>query len=149
MIANGNTFRLRLNKKNLTGETQSGISYSANLVSVTKDMSNGYEEVIPGVASAYVNFSKLFTGDETLTVGQILPFHIGPRTQGLAGECIIENISIDSASDEVVTYAGTAKATGIVVAFIPTFGENVLCTTDGREICTTDAQTICVRQQDN
>ena len=100
MIANGNTFRLRLNANNLVGETQSGIAYSANLVSVTKGISNGYEEVIPGVASASITFNRLYTGDETLTVGQKLPFHIGPRTEGQAGECIIEiQADLDAKTD--------------------------------------------------
>ena len=149
MIANGNTFRLRLNANNLVGETQSGIAYSANLVSVTKGISNGFEEVIPGVASASITFNRLYTGDETLTVGQKLPFHIGPRTQGLAGECIIENISIDSASDEVVTYAGTAKVTGPITDFIPVFALDKLIDNNDNQIVTDTGDRLCVITQTN
>ena len=143
-VENGNAFILTLDVKKFEGETSTGISYSANLVEATTKITGGYAEYIPGVQSATIQFEKLHTFNEVLEVGSKFVFHVGPRTKGFAGECIIDSVQIDSSSDSVQTYSGTASVTGEAAKFIPIYGEEIFCTTDGREICTTDGRQLYV-----
>ena len=151
MPLNGNRFVLFLSRDRalLRGETSSGISYNANLIEVTTKPTGSYKEFIPGVRTSTINFEKLHTFEETLNVGDTVTFHIGERSNGFEGYCIIESISVDASSDDAQRYSGTARVTSEVTKFIPIFEESILCTTDGREICTTGGETICVSEQIN
>ena len=150
-LLQGNSFVLFLDRDRslLRGETSTGISYDANLIEVTKGITGRYAEYIPGVQTSSINFEKLHTFEETLEVGDEVTFHIGPRSLGYEGLCVIESITIEASSDDVQRYSGTCKVTGPVTKFIPIFEESILCTTDGREICTTGGETICVSEQIN
>ena len=148
-ILTGNRLLLRFNTEVFEGRTSTGISYSNSLMSATTEDSQGYAEHISGVRSSTINFDGLHTFEERLEVGDELTFHIGPRDTGYAGQCVIESIDIEAVSDDVQTYSGTARVTGEVAEFIPIFGEEIFCTTDGREICTTDGRQLYVNVQIN
>ena len=148
-LLTGNRILLRFNTEVFEGRTSTGISVSNALVEATTKVTGSFTEYIPGVKTSTLDFNKLHTFEEKLEVGDELTFHIGPRSTGWAGQCIIESISIDAPSDEVQTYSGTAKVTGELSKFIPIFGEEIFCTTDGREICTTDGRQLYVNVQIN
>ena len=148
-IENGNAFRIRLDTEYLVGETSTGISYSANLIEVTTKVTKGYVENIPGVKSATIQFEKLHTFEEVLEVGDKVTFHVGPSTQGYAGECIIDSIVVDSSSDGVQTYSGTASVTGEVAKFIPIYALEYLVDNNGNNITTDSGDSIVVSVQQN
>ena len=148
-LLTGNRILLRFNTEVFEGRTSTGISVSNALVEATTKVTGRYAEYIPGVKTSTLDFNKLHTFGEKLDIGDELTFHMGPRDTGWAGQCIIETISIDAPSDEVQTYSGTARVTGELSKFIPIFGEEIFCTTDGREICTTDGRQLYVNVQIN
>ena len=148
-VVNGNRILLRFDTEVFEGRTSTGISVSNALIEATTRPTGPFAEYIPGIKTSTLDFNKLHTFEEKLDVGDELTFHIGPRDTGWAGQCIIETISIDAPSDEVQTYSGTAKVTGELTKFVPIFGEEVFCTTDGREICTTDGRQLYVNVQIN
>lgn len=117
-ILNGNRFRLYLGDDILTGELSSSISFTNQLIEVTKSDVGAWKEYEAGIKGASFSFENLYSFND-INIGDEFLVRFGTEDNGYEGNVIISDINIEATSDDVINFSGTAKVIGELEIYEP------------------------------
>ena len=133
MVRNSNNLVLTIDGEVVAELTSNNIDITRELIQVTKGVSNGNIERIPGVKDARLNFEAFTDLDATMyNVGDIVNWRFGDNTGFYFGSGIINSISYGGGTDDAPNMRGSVESSG-QITFIQAQNQ-VLCI-EGQNVC--------------
>lgn len=110
-MVNGNDLRLRIGDDLVIGEVTSSVTLTNDLIEVVESDVGSSTQVASGKSSGSFSFDSIYYSDQ-IEIGDEFNVRIGTETDGLEGDVVVESVSTDAGSDDLVRHSGVMRVTG-------------------------------------